>query len=187
LLDEHGIEHRVIPSGIDDGGLVPGAADPIAWVMALAHLKARSAWDRLDERCGAVVIGADTLVLKDGGLIGQPADETDARRIVDALNDGSHRVATGVAFIDERGGRTTWYDTARVRVGHLADDARAAYIATGAWRGKAGAYNYAERADAGWPIECEGDETTVMGLPMNRLPEMIQAFTRRPMKEGTGA
>ena len=41
------------------------------------------------------------------------------------------------------------------------------------WRGKAGAYNLADRVADGWPIECEGDPTTVMGLPMRRLTEAL--------------
>ena len=43
------------------------------------------------------------------------------------------------------------------------------YLSTGGWKGKAGAYNVSERIDAGWPIHCEGDLTSVMGLPMKRL------------------
>lgn len=187
LLDEHSIAHDVVPSGIDDTGLRSGSVNPRAWVMALAHLKARSGWDRLENRRGSVVIGADTLVVKGTQIIGQPIDEPDARRIVDALNDGTHRVATGVAFIDERGERLIWCDTARVRVGHVDERDRAAYISTGAWRGRAGAYNFAERAAEGWPIECEGDETTVMGLPMKRLPEMIREFTGWPVNVGARA
>ena len=43
------------------------------------------------------------------------------------------------------------------------------YVATGEWSGKAGAYNLSERMAAGWPIEYDGDPTTIMGLPMRAL------------------
>lgn len=44
------------------------------------------------------------------------------------------------------------------------------------WAGKAGAYNLAERVEAGWPIEVEGDPGTVMGLPMRRLEARLAGF-----------
>jgi len=47
------------------------------------------------------------------------------------------------------------------------------YLDEEAWRGKAGAYNLQDRIDAGWPIKCEGDPSTVMGLPMRRLRELF--------------
>jgi septum formation protein len=56
--------------------------------------------------------------------------------------------------------------------GDVDDDAIDEYVASGQWRGKAGGYNLEERLEAGWPIECEGDPTTVMGLPMRRLAAM---------------
>lgn len=187
LLDAYGIDHEVIPSGVDDGGLTPGEVDPELWVMALANLKAQAAWDRLEDRAGAIVIGADTIVIKGDQIIGQPANEDDARRIVKTLNNGSHRVATGVAFIDEHGDRLLWHDVAHVRVGNVSPEKREAYIRTGDWRGKAGAYNFSERRRDGWPIQCDGDETAVMGLPMERLPEMIERFTSRNDRRGARA
>ena len=48
------------------------------------------------------------------------------------------------------------------------------YVAGGEWRGKAGAYNLSERIQAGWPIECKGDPTTVMGLPMRKLSRLLK-------------
>jgi len=65
-------------------------------------------------------------------------------------------------------------DRAVVRVGPISDEQIEAYVASGEWRGKAGAYNLSERIEAGWPIECLGDPTTVMGLPMRRLPEWLK-------------
>jgi len=146
----------VIPSGVDDGGLISGPVEPGLWVMALAHLKARSAWQRLDDdHTGAIVLGADTIVVKDDDLIGQPADEEDARRIIETLDGGTHRVLTGVAIIDEYGNRALMWDESVVSVGRVEKDVREAYIATGGWRGKAGAYNLSERIADGWPITFE--------------------------------
>lgn len=64
-------------------------------------------------------------------------------------------------------------DTARVRVGRIPIAEIESYVASGQWRGKAGAYNLAERLAAGWPIEYEGDPATIMGLPMRRLTRCL--------------
>jgi len=61
-------------------------------------------------------------------------------------------------------------------VGAIDDGRIEAYVWGGDWRGKAGAYNLSERVEAGWPITCEGDPATVMGLPMRRLPAWLGRF-----------
>ena len=79
----------------------------------------------------------------------------------------THEVATGMCVLDRRtGARRIFVDTARVTLGALSDAAIADYAASGAWRGKAGGYNYAERVAAGWSLQCVGDPETVMGLPI---------------------
>jgi predicted house-cleaning NTP pyrophosphatase (Maf/HAM1 superfamily) len=52
------------------------------------------------------------------------------------------------------------------------------YVSSGAWKGKAGAYNLSERIAAGWPLRCEGDETTVMGLPMLKLLPLLRSIAQ---------
>jgi septum formation protein len=187
LLGDHGIEHQVVADPLDDGRLVPGQVSPAGWVAALAYLKAAAALRRLPPRDpgeapvpgAAVVLGADTVVLKDGRVIGQPRDADDARAILHALRAGRHEVLTGVSLIDVATRRREFFvDRAVVRVGPLADDAIDEYVRSGDWRGKAGAYNLAERLAAGWPIDFEGDPTTIMGLPMATLPGRLERFSR---------
>ncbi len=173
MLREAGIESSVVDSGIDDGPLAkPAAIHPYEWVMALAYLKARAGAERHGDP-GALVLGADTVVIKDGAMLGQPRDEPDARRMIRALRNGRHEVVTGVALVRD-GTRRVFADVARVRVGEVTDDQIDAYLASGDWRGKAGAYNLSERRDAGWPIEVDGDPATVMGLPMRRLLPLLR-------------
>jgi len=88
----------------------------------------------------------------------------------------SDLVLSGVAIIDEYGNRALMWDESVVSVGRVEKDVREAYIATGGWRGKAGAYNLSERIADGWPITFEGDPTTVMGLPMQKLGQFIERF-----------
>ena len=194
LLREAGFEVETIESGIDDRGLAPGRVTIAQWTAALAHLKARAALAHLKARADthpraethahdessnrgmrpesrhALLIGADTVVEVDGRIIGQPRDAADARRIIRDLADREHDVITGVSVIDlPTGGEDLFVDTSRVLVGPIADASIDEYIASGRWRGKAGAYNLSERLAAGWPIQYRGDPATVMGLPMQRL------------------
>lgn len=179
LLQEAGIDMRVLPPSLDDGQLHPQARPAEAWVMAMAHLKARSAVDdlrRKDPAATGRVLGADTVCEADGRILGQPRDAEDARTMLLRLRRGEHRTLTGVCLIDLASGeRLIFCDVARVRVGDIDDVAIDSYIAGGEWRGKAGAYNLAERIAAGWPITCDGDPATVMGLPMTRLRGMLGA------------
>ena len=166
---------------MDDGALRPGHADARAWVMSLAFLKASAAVaDPAASRGGVVVLGADTVCAVNGRVIGQPRDEDHAREIILELSDGEHQVLTGVALICPGSLRREIYvDQSVVRVGRISLSEIDEYLVTGAWRGKAGAYNLAERTDAGWPLECVGDPTSVMGLPMATLRERLEAFCQR--------
>lgn len=172
LLREAGIEPTLIDPAFDDGLLgVNPLVTPGQWVAALAYLKARAGAERVVS--DALVMGADTIVAHDGRVMGQPRDEDDARRMIRALRRNAHHVVTGVALV-RAGERVIFADTACVRVGEISDQSVEQYLGTGAWRGKAGAYNLAERLDAGWPIRVEGDPTTVMGLPMNILRALFR-------------
>lgn len=179
LLKAAGIEHDAAHPGLDDGELRPGDVPPEQWVVALAYLKAASAYRRPGGTITSpIIVGADTVVVTSSGqVMGQPADEDDARRMLRALRDASHDVFTGVAFIDtSTGAREMFVDRAQVHVGSITDEEIERYLATGLWKGKAGAYNLSERIEAGWPIRYEGDPATVMGLPMRRLVPRLEAF-----------
>ena len=179
LLEEAGIDTRIMPPALDDGKLDPQSRRAEAWVMAMAHLKARSAAEELRREQPAArgrVLGADTVcVIENERILGQPVDEAAARTMLYQLRRNEHRTLTGVCLLDlETGAREIFCDTAHVRVGEVTDEMIESYIASGEWRGKAGAYNLSERIAAGWPIDCDGDPATVMGLPMMRLRAMLQ-------------
>jgi septum formation protein len=192
LLEEAGFAPAIVDSGVDDAQLRPGASDADDWTTALAYLKAAAGRRRLVRAHGAafdgIVLGADTVVVKDGAVIGQARDEADARCVISCLEGGEHDVVSGVALLacgthngfgssGARGeGRLLFSDVARVRVGRIGPDRIEAYLRTGSWRGKAGAYNLSERIADGWPVECDGDPATVMGLPMRRLTALLREF-----------
>lgn len=175
LLAEAGIAHVAVSPGVDDGELMPpSSVTPEAWVMALAHLKARAGAALPEAATAGVVVGADTVCVFEGSIVGQPADEAEARSMIARMSGARHEVLTGVAMVDRDGGRRVFFDRSVVDVGEIGEGEIEAYVASGAWRGKAGGYNLMDRVEAGWPIDWVGDATSVMGLPMRRLGPMLE-------------
>ncbi|MBL8745820.1 MAG: Maf family protein [Phycisphaerae bacterium] len=175
LLSEGGFVHSAMAPGVDDATLKwDPVTPPHQWTAALALLKGRAAVEQVGARAAhAVVLAADTIVVKDGLVLGQPMTEDEATRTLKTLESGTHMVMTGVSIVG--GGRTVLFtDEASVRVGVIGDERIAAYVASGGWRGKAGAYNLFERLADGWPISYSGDPTTIMGLPMERLGPILR-------------
>ena len=182
MLTNAGLMFGVIEGVIDDSGLVGGRVSPEAWVMSLAYLKATSGVERLHHHPDPgepprIVIGADTVCVLDGRVLGQPADADEARAMLASFRNREHTVTTGVALLcaDTRR-RLIFAETACASWADVTDDDIESYLATEQWRGKAGAYNLRERLDAGWPIRVTGDANAVMGLPMDRLLRELPRF-----------
>lgn len=177
LLQEAGWAVSVEVPHVDDGLLDCGESVPVDWVAALAWLKARGTTSLLaarNEPSACTVLGADTICVLQGRIIGQPVDRVDARAMLESFVGVTHEVMTGVCLIDwPEQTRRILVETAHVRMGDLAPEAIDAYLEGDAWRGKAGGYNLADRLADGWPIKCTGDQATVMGLPMQRLSELL--------------
>lgn len=146
--------------------------DAAARVQALARRKAGAAASALDEP--AWVLGADTLVEKDGAIFGKPRDEADARRMLRELSGGWHNVHTGVALLDGRdGGCVSAIETARVRFAPMSDAAIGRYVESGEPMDKAGAYGIQGGAGA-YIAGIEGDWYAVVGLPLCRVRTMLE-------------
>jgi len=188
LLAEAGLEHEVIAPGVDDGALAAAAVDPHHWVTALAYMKAAAGlgqWRAHQPERRAVVLAADTVCVIDESpspeVIGQPEDADHARAIITRFQNAPHRVLTGVALIDAATDAPDLFATeAHVRVGAIPPDDLNAYLRSGGWHGKAGAYNLFDRLDAGWPIEFDGDPNTIVGLPVADLLPRLAAHGIMP-------
>lgn len=186
MFEEIGIKHRVIPALVDDGELNPGDVEPVEWVAALAFLKASSsaagisgdlAKNPANTGVDTLVIGADTVCVHDGKILGQPDDRVHAREMIQAMSQAKHTVLTGVAMIDPATGRRELFvDESIVVVGEIPEDEIELYLDSQQWQGKAGAYNITDRLAAGWPIEFTGDETSIVGIPMTRTLERVARF-----------
>jgi len=185
LLTEYGLPHRAVSPGIDDAQLhYRTNIQPRQWTAALAYLKARAALAHLFPSVetpprGTIVLGADTVVVKQQLTVSQPTDRDDAERIIRILQGGSHEVMTGVAILTHDR-RRIFTEVARVTVGEIGDERLRVYLDSGNWRGKAGGYNLIERIADQWPITYTGDPTCIMGLPMQTLGPMLQCLLDEP-------
>jgi septum formation protein len=177
LLEEAGFNPIRIQCDLDDDLLRPSGSSALAACAARAWFKAvgadlvlRADWAAGSSPDGGVLLAADTLCEMDGRLLGKAQRPGEAEEMIRGLSGRSHRTITGVALLERvTMKRSIWCDTACVMIGELQEEQIQEYVASGAWRGKSGGYNLADRIEAGWPIECEGDPATVMGLPMLKL------------------
>jgi septum formation protein len=166
LLDAAGWPYEAIVAGIDES-LKPNEA-PAAYVQRLARWKAEAVATRLQS---GLVLGADTTVVVENQILGQPADDNDARRMLNLLRGRWHEVLTGVAAVRVGGETTVDYETTRVRFAEMTTEEIDWYIATGEARGKAGAYGI--QGAAGLFIEeIQGDYFNIVGLPIRLVYEL---------------
>jgi septum formation protein len=161
LLASAGIAFSVVAGDIDETPLP--AEDPVAHVLRLAAEKACEVASRAD---GRFFIGADTIVLCDGEIIGKPADADEAAAMLRKLSDRMHHVITGFAVIDRQSGKTIQRTVStEVYFRNISDTEIAAYVATGCPLDKAGAY--AIQGGAASMVEkINGSYTNVVGLPL---------------------
>jgi septum formation protein len=156
--------------------------NPKAYAEALAYFKARSvvvgASPRLSSADVVVstILSADTITVIDDAIIGKPKDRAHAREILTRLSGTTHRVITGVAVLDARGGRRlVQHDVTRVVFRCLTPEQIEAYLDSGEWQGKAGAYGIQDRADA-FVERIEGSFSNVVGLPLERLGRAFEQW-----------
>ena len=174
MLEATGWPVQVVEPEVDDGELEAREVLPRAWVTALAWFKARSVM--LKGVGPGTILGADTVCELDGKIIGKPAHRADAGEMIRRFRNRSHQVMTGVCLVASDGSeRFIFSDTATVTLGDLKDEAIESYLDTNAWQGKAGGYNLLDRFADGWPLEWDGDDHTITGLPMRRLREILDA------------
>lgn len=124
----------------------------------------------------SLVIGCDTTVEAYGRLLGKPADSADALRMLRSLSDYEHTVSTGVCLILAEKERSFVVKT-KVKFYKLSELELAAYLETGDWADKAGAYGI--QGKAGLFVESiTGDYNNVVGLPCARLNREIREFLK---------
>jgi septum formation protein len=169
LLSLVGIAHEVRPADIDEAYL--RGERPAEHAERLAREKARVVAVAVPE---AVAIGADTIVVIDGDVLGKPRDPAHAAEMLRRLSGRSHRVITAVAAA-WRGASASAVEEVGVTFRALTEPEIAAYIATGEPMDKAGAYGI-QGFGATIVERVDGDYFAVMGLALNRLVRLLEGL-----------
>ena len=166
LLAGAGRAFEVVPANVDERRQ---PAEPAReYVDRLARAKAAAVAGR---HPGRIVIGADTVVVSGGTVLGKPRDADDAAGMLRRLSGRAHQVLTGVAV--RRGERCV--SAVESTVVHFAalDDAQIAwYVGTGEPSDKAGAYGL-QGSGARFVTRIEGSRSNVVGLPLDRLERLL--------------
>jgi len=142
-------------------------------VVRLAFQKAA---DVVPRAPSGLVLAADTLADVDGQILGKPQDEQHAEAMLRTLSGRHHQVYTGVCLWSRRQSRYL-IDVVRteLRMQPISEKMLREYLDSMLWEGKAGAFGYQDGND--WlSIVGSGSESNVVGLPMERLAELLENF-----------
>ncbi|MBZ5706083.1 MAG: Maf family protein [Acidobacteriia bacterium] len=179
LLRNAGIPFVVQPTDIPEipreGESAKACAERLAREKALAVFRD---WPK------DLILGADTIVVVDGEMLGKPRDAEDAARMLRLLSGRTHQVTTGVCLVGPSGLRTenrqlttgfedTRSETTLVTMHPLTDDDILFYVSTGEPMDKAGAYAIQGIASR-WISRIEGDYFNVVGLPVALVCRMLR-------------
>ncbi|MEC7641807.1 MAG: Maf family protein [Nitrospinota bacterium] len=161
-------DFEVQPSGVDE--IMDSALTPEANALAIARGKAL--WVARRHK-GNIVIGADTIVVLDGQVIGKPKGANDACRILKTLAGQRHQVITGVVVISPAEEIFTDTVTSTVHIKPLSDEEIAGYVRTSEPLDKAGAY--AIQGKGAFIVEShEGSYSNIVGLPLEALETLLR-------------
>jgi septum formation protein len=178
LLTQAGYRFEVQPSSVPE--LRQPDEDAIRFVTRLAREKAEEVFAQRQAASG-MVLGADTVVVCDGAVMGKPSNAADAARMLLLLAGRTHQVVTGVAVVWSSGSQPV-VDVAaeltQVTMRTLSPEEVAAYVASGEPMDKAGAYGIQGYA-ARWIPRISGCYFNVVGLPLALVASLLEGAEER--------
>ena len=166
ILELADLKFDVMPS---DAQEITTKTAPNEVVMELASIKAKDIYEKSEKQ--SMIVGADTVVAYQGQILGKPADEADAKRMLTMLSGQTHEVYTGVCVIED-GKTKTFYEETKVTFYEISDEQVDHYIKTGEPMDKAGSYGIQGKA-AVFIKGIEGDYYNVVGFPIARFLQEI--------------
>jgi septum formation protein len=143
---------------------------PLEYAHRLSREKAHAVAQHYPRR---YVLGADTIVVVDGEVLGKPRDTKDAERMLRILSGRGHEVSTAVTVVTPAGETETRSITTKVIFRELAEEEIRQYVAGGEPMDKAGAYAIQGGASR-WTNRIEGEYSNVVGLPLPLVTEMLR-------------
>lgn len=171
LLGNMALEFDIKESVVDES-TISKDTEPKIYVQELAMLKSSSVASDAGE--GYLVIGADTIVEKNGKIIGKPKDFDDAFNMLKSFSGSSHKVYSGISVTDSTSGRTvTDYCETEVFFNTMSNEEITNYINTYSPYDKAGSYGIQEFASV-FINKIDGDFFNVVGLPISKLYNLLK-------------
>lgn len=161
ILTTAGIPFEVYSADADESHEKNVGAEEL--VMGLAGRKLRAVYDRIGD--GRLILAADTIVYRNGEILGKPSDKADAARMLGLLSNGWHEVYTGIAM-QKNGKLILDYDVTHVRMREMSEEETEAYVKTGEPMDKAGAYA-AQGIGSVFIRRVDGSFHNVVGLPIS--------------------
>ena len=162
----NGLWVNIVPACGEEKAIFVNAGQ---FVCALARHKAEEVFCKT----GGTVVGADTIVVMDGQVLGKPHDDNDAACMLKSLSGKTHSVITGVCVKNDKK-LTNMFCETFVSVGELDDRFIENYIATGSPMDKAGAYGLQDEIFYERVIGVKGDTDNVIGLPVKMLEGILK-------------
>ncbi len=169
ILTTAGIKHTVIPASIDEEN-VP-TLPPIDMALYLAKTKAKDIYMKYPDQ---IVIGADTIVIIEGKVLGKPKNRDDAYQMLQLLSGKTHEVVTAYYLIDSDQDYEG-YSKTQVTFANLTDQEINDYLDTGDPFDKAGAYGIQGFASK-YIKSINGDYFNVVGLPIYDIYQALRKF-----------
>lgn len=168
ILSQLGVAFEVLPSDVDEPPRSP-SQDPADYACGLSQLKATAV---AEAHPGRFVIGADTIVVIKGEVLGKPVDAADARAMLDRLSGQQHEVITGVSLVRAGEAARTIHERTQVWFRDLDTGSRQRYADSGEGSDKAGGYAIQDLG-AGLVARIEGSYSNVVGLPAAQTVELL--------------
>lgn len=171
LLAQIGWEFEVQPSTVEEKIM---SDDPVIVVQDLSRQKACDVAEkrRKIQEKEEWVLGADTIVVYQGKILGKPKNEEDAKNMLEMLQGNSHSVYTGVTLI-KKDQILTFAEETKVTMFPMTEEEISSYIQTGEPMDKAGAYGI-QGLCARFIKEIQGDYNNVVGLPVGRIYQKLK-------------
>jgi septum formation protein len=146
------------------------SSHPAEHVLSLSRLKATSVANQLKE---GIILGADTIVVLDGRILGKPKDQKEAFAILKKLSARTHTVYTGVTLVNKHNGKViSDYDSTQVTFNRLDEKQILSYVETAEPMDKAGAYGI-QGMGSFLVQSIQGSLNNVIGLPTELLKRML--------------
>ncbi|HKI45712.1 MAG TPA: Maf family protein [Balneolales bacterium] len=176
LLEQINLSFTIQPSDVEE--IMHPGQPPGKVAMQLADQKAT---DVSDDHANAVIIGADTVVVLEGRMLGKPEDAEEAFSMLKSLSGRTHEVYTGVALLKTDADakiidRSLFYARTLVTFDELDDQEIIDYIQTGSPNDKAGSYGIQDDWGSVFVKELQGDYYNVVGFPLNLFYRNMKKF-----------